>query len=628
MALPASAQVAQVSPKVETDPVPTAGDAADDIAIWIHPTNPALSTVIGTDKRTGGLAVYDLSGNELQYDGSVEPNNVDLRYNFALGADSITLVGFSNEANRSIGLYKVNPGTRHVSSVVARVIKTTYTPYGFCMYHSPVSGRYYAFVTAQNGYLEQWELYDNGAGHVDASLVRAFDVGDQTEGCVADDVHASLYLAEEDHGIWKYGAEPGDGTARTKVDSTGGGGHLSADVEGLTIYYTSDDKGYLIASSQGSSTFVVYKREGGNDYVMTFKIVAGGGIDKVTGTDGIDVTNFPLGSNFPSGVFIAQDNANDSGNQNFKLVPWERIAVSVSPALTIDTLWDPRGVVGGGGGGGGENQRPQVNAGPNQTITLPSAAALNGTVTDDGLPFPGNLTVTWSQVSGPGGVVFADEHAVDTTASFPGAGSYVLRLTASDGELSDSDKVKITVNSAGTVYTIDVRVNASSDDAEESSSGAVSLSSPDLEMVMDASNQTVGLRFRSLQIPRNATILKAWVQFKTDETGTTPTVLFIHGQKSSDPLTFSSSTGNISSRPKTSASVVWVPDKWLTVGAAGSKERTPNLAPVIQEIVRRGDWTSGKSVALFIRGFGKRVAESYDGDMPGAPVLHVEYLRP
>ena len=98
---------------------------------------------------------------------------------------------------------------------------------------------------------------------------------------------------------------------------------------------------------------------------------------------------------------------------------------------------------------GGSNQAPSVNAGVDQTITLPSAANLDGTVTDDGLPNPpGAVTTTWSKVSGPGTVTFGNANAVDTTASFSAAGSYVLRLTANDGALPNSDDVTITVNAA------------------------------------------------------------------------------------------------------------------------------------------------------------------------------------
>jgi hypothetical protein len=93
------------------------------------------------------------------------------------------------------------------------------------------------------------------------------------------------------------------------------------------------------------------------------------------------------------------------------------------------------------------NQAPSVNAGADQTITLPSSANLNGSVNDDGLPNPpGAVTTTWSKVSGPGTVTFGNFSAIDTTASFSAAGSYVLELKATDGVLTTMNTVSITVN--------------------------------------------------------------------------------------------------------------------------------------------------------------------------------------
>jgi lysophospholipase L1-like esterase len=93
-----------------------------------------------------------------------------------------------------------------------------------------------------------------------------------------------------------------------------------------------------------------------------------------------------------------------------------------------------------------ENQAPIVEAGPAQTVTLPDSALLDGTVTDDGLPAGSTLTTTWSMQSGDGTVTFGNSAAVDTTASFSGAGTYVLRLTATDSNKSAVDEVTITVD--------------------------------------------------------------------------------------------------------------------------------------------------------------------------------------
>lgn len=306
------ARILEVVAAVETEPVNTGGDSADDATVWVNPSDPAQSLVIGTNKKRG-LVVYDLTGKEIQSLADGEMNNVDSRD---------TLVTASNRSNNSIAIYRINTETRRLENVAAEEIKTI-EAYGSCMYKSSKTGRLYYIVTSKQGVVEQYELFDTGKG-VSAKRVRQIKVGSQLEGCVADDELGYLYVGEEDVGIWKYSAEPDAEPARKEVDRVRPGGSLVADVEGLTIAYGSDGKGYLIASSQGNNTYAIYRRESDNTYVKSFRIVAGS-IDQVTETDGIHVTTSNLGSQFPNGVFIAQDGADDKGKQNFKLVPWQLI---------------------------------------------------------------------------------------------------------------------------------------------------------------------------------------------------------------------------------------------------------------------------------------------------------------
>jgi 3-phytase len=318
------ARVQPVHATVETEPVPHNGDAADDPAIWIHPFRRARSTIIGTDKK-GGIAVYALGGRQIQYRADGDLNNVDLRPGFRLGRRSVALVTAGNRSDNAIEIYRVAIRTRRLVSMSARAIHPGISTYGSCMYRSARNGRVYYFVTSKSGGVEQWELFASASAKVDARRVRSFDVGSQSEGCVADDLRGLLYVAEEGKGIWRYGAEPGAGTQRVLVDSTGARGHLASDVEGLTIARTRRGGGYLIASSQGDSSFSVYRRQGANPFVKSFRIGFGSGVDAVESADGIDVTTTSLGPAFPNGVFVAHDGHNDQGNQNYKLVPWQRI---------------------------------------------------------------------------------------------------------------------------------------------------------------------------------------------------------------------------------------------------------------------------------------------------------------
>lgn len=93
-----------------------------------------------------------------------------------------------------------------------------------------------------------------------------------------------------------------------------------------------------------------------------------------------------------------------------------------------------------------QNTPPRVSAGPRRTLTLPAASTvLEGTASDDGVPAAAALTVAWGVVSGPGVVTFDNAAAARTGARFGVAGTYVLRLSASDGAATASDEVTIAV---------------------------------------------------------------------------------------------------------------------------------------------------------------------------------------
>ncbi len=92
------------------------------------------------------------------------------------------------------------------------------------------------------------------------------------------------------------------------------------------------------------------------------------------------------------------------------------------------------------------NLPPMVYAGPDQTIALPNGVSLSGTINDDG--FTGiDISPQWTnRTPAVGTVTFADPDTTTTTATFSGPGTYVLRLTANDGELNGFDELTVTVN--------------------------------------------------------------------------------------------------------------------------------------------------------------------------------------
>lgn len=332
-----------VTASVETQPVAGFGDAADDPAIWVHPSQPELSLIIGTQKQRG-LNIYAMDGSLLQTIADGRINNVDLRYGFPLGDGQVDVITATNRTTETIGIYAVDPETRNIYNISDGDIATDMgDPYGLCMYRSAQTGAYYVIANDTDGRVKQWRLVDGGNQRIGAELVRDFEVGSQTEGCTADDEAGILYIGEEDVGIWKYQAEPDAGTERTMVDSTEDG-NLTDDVEGLSIYYGPNGSGYLLASNQGADSYAVYERGGDNRFLGIFHIIADpqSGIDGASETDGLDVTSANLGPAFPNGVFVVQDGRNitPKERQNFKLVPWERIAEAMN--LEVHSGYDPR----------------------------------------------------------------------------------------------------------------------------------------------------------------------------------------------------------------------------------------------------------------------------------------------
>jgi hypothetical protein len=174
----------------------------------------------------------------------------------------------------------------------------------------------------------------------------------------------------------------------------------------------------------------------------------------------------------------------------------------------------------------------------------------------------------------------------------------------------------------------DIRVSATSDDAEENSSGTVNLHHASIELVYDRNNQVVGIRFTKVQVPRGATILYAYVQFQSEGINSQATTLRITGQAVDNAQTFKNTKRNISSRERTQNSSLWAPLEWLVIDEAGDKQRTSDLSSIIQEIIDRSGWSAGNSMVIIFDGTGVRTAWSYDGRSSNAPVLHVEYLLP
>ena len=168
------------------------------------------------------------------------------------------------------------------------------------------------------------------------------------------------------------------------------------------------------------------------------------------------------------------------------------------------------------------------------------------------------------------------------------------------------------------------------DDGEENvATGAVSLTSDDLDLVTDSGDQFVlGLRYPGVAIPQGSTIHHASLQFQAHQIDTGLASLRIEAEDSDDSPPLNTNAFDLSTRTPTTAWAGWSPPDWLRLFQRKAPQRTPELASVLQELVDRPGWSEGSAMTFLISGIdptSKRTARARDLALSGSTSLHVEY---
>jgi 3-phytase len=284
--------------------------------------------VIATDKSSG-LAVYDPRAT-----GSssfpAAGDSVDLRRT-SRSADSSDAGRFGDRSSNSLRIYGFDTSTARYRTSLC-TITFGFDIYGSCLYRSPTTGEFYFMGTSKTGAFEQWRLFDDGSGRVDATRVRTFDVGGQCEGCVADDETGFLFIGEEAQGVWRYGAEPTQGScASAWMAEQQQRRRTSRPVDLLHLRR----RGYLIVSSPGDNVLGLPAPGAAPARAQLPDRQARQDRRRPTAT--ASVMNMGMGSAFPDGLFVAQDGSNTGGSQNFQFLSWRDIASAASHSWSWTT---------------------------------------------------------------------------------------------------------------------------------------------------------------------------------------------------------------------------------------------------------------------------------------------------
>jgi 3-phytase len=336
---PTPAVAARVAAAISSDQVPT---DPDDPAIWLHPTDPARSLVIGTNKVAapeGALVVYGLDGRIRQTISGIDrPNNVDVEYGFVFAGKPIDIVVTTERLRHQLRVFRIDPADGRLIGigevpVLAGQAGEGAEPMGIALYKRPADARIFAIVAPKTGatsdYLWQYLLTDSGRSSVQGRLVRRFgtfsglgpqpDEEGEIEAVVVDDELGYVYYADEQFGIRKWHADPDHAEAGREL-AVIGRSQYAGDREGLAIITASGGGGYLLSSDQieGGTILRVYRRRGPaerphdhGDAVFSVETPA-------DSTDGVDATSAPL-PGFPEGMVVMMN----SEPRNFLFFRWD-----------------------------------------------------------------------------------------------------------------------------------------------------------------------------------------------------------------------------------------------------------------------------------------------------------------
>lgn len=318
-----------IKPQVVTQPTP---HDTDDPAIWVHPTTPSESLIIGTDKEVGGgLYVYDLKGKIVnKFVDMQRPNNVDVAYGMVIGDTLVDVAVVTERKSNQIRVFSLPDLTPIDNGGIPMYEGETQEDYrdvmGLALYTAnpgTPQQRIYAIVGRKSGpstnYLWQYELTAKPDRSVSAQKVRAFgnySGKKEIEAIAVDNELGYIYYSDEIAGVRKYYADPDKGNQELAFFAQS---DAKRDHEGIAIYKTQEGKGYILVSDQQANNFLVYPRQGTQENPHQHELLAKIPVSSVE-CDGADASHVNFGPPFEKGIFVTMSNGNV-----FQFYSWQDI---------------------------------------------------------------------------------------------------------------------------------------------------------------------------------------------------------------------------------------------------------------------------------------------------------------
>eukprot|EP01102_Stenamoeba_stenopodia_P007307 TRINITY_DN2044_c0_g1_i1.p1 TRINITY_DN2044_c0_g1~~TRINITY_DN2044_c0_g1_i1.p1 ORF type:complete len:497 (+),score=66.84 TRINITY_DN2044_c0_g1_i1:398-1888(+) len=379
--------------KASTETTPTdvsVRRSLDSVSVWLHPQQPHNTLVITPAADSMGFSVFDTTGKQLSdftFKGHL--TSLSVEYNFLFGNRQIDILTAVDPTSSTLYVFEIIPtGVITLLGQFAAMKGATIST--ACTYKNVRTGDLSIFVFgADQGRMEQWEIsgknYDDTANKpiLTSELKRSIEVGSKVESCIADNERAVVYVYENEIGIWKYGAEPADGTTRSIMDTKNttsfGPRRLkhgpNGEIGGMALFHARRGRGYLLVTNPGEGeggSVLIYGRGAENRFLNRFQVTSKAANNEVSSDPsladwpanalvnrnpesyvnvgkGIEVINAGTTGEFSKGLLILQNRKGGEGSSDtLAFIPWNVVADTIegredsSKHLIIDPEYNVR----------------------------------------------------------------------------------------------------------------------------------------------------------------------------------------------------------------------------------------------------------------------------------------------
>jgi myo-inositol-hexaphosphate 3-phosphohydrolase len=274
---------------------------AADAVVWLHPSYLSSSLVVTADAVSGNLFSYDLSGNLVDTFAAPGVRQLDIRYNFPWGEESVALIAASGSGQQKLLLMTIDLETLKFMPLAKEdLLLGENVASALC---KDRKGRFYAMAASLQGGIRQFEIIA-AAGGVKLAARREIKLHGALSSLVCDDQLGRAFAAEEGKGVWSFGVNPEEPAAERLVLPTGQS--LPADSYGLGLCPVTADSGYLVVSVPSQSQFLLYRREPPHTLLDAFAI------DEVKRAQRVSCTQIKINQRFTEGLFLTEDGKENS----------------------------------------------------------------------------------------------------------------------------------------------------------------------------------------------------------------------------------------------------------------------------------------------------------------------------